>query len=185
MSTLAKFGLWQKAQEPVSEPGGTGSEPGKAPDEARGNAGLNRANHENRVFSPSHTHARENTHECAYVSPARMDNDKYSVQSVQSVQASKSADPDPVPKSADPICPVQRPALLPVAGSLQARLVAVGATVNTYGKRASVRAPAGIPPELVREVEARGWAIIPGGKPNPEAEHDSWLAGVPIAELDP
>ena len=77
------------------------------------------------------------------------------------------------------------PRLLPPKGSLQSRLVAVGATVNTYGKRASVRAPAGIPLELVREVEARGWAIIPGGKPNPEAEHDSWLAGVPIAELDP
>ena len=77
------------------------------------------------------------------------------------------------------------PRLVPPKGSLQARLVAVGATVNTYGKRASVRAPAGIPSELVREVEARGWAIIPGGKPNREAEHDSWLAGVPIAELDP
>ena len=77
------------------------------------------------------------------------------------------------------------PRLLPPKGSLQARLVAVGATVNTYGKRASVRAPAGIPLELVKEVEARGWAIIPGGSPNAEAEHDTWLAGVPIAELDP
>jgi hypothetical protein len=69
-------------------------------------------------------------------------------------------------------------------GSLQARLVAIGATVNTYGKCASVRAPAGIPADLVKEVEARGWRIIPGGRANPEAEHDSWLAGVPIAELD-
>ena len=77
-----------------------------------------------------------------------------------------------------------RPKPLP-AGSLVARLVAVGATINTYGKRASVRAPAGIPAELVHEVQARGWAIIPGGKPNPEAEQDSWLAGVPIAELEP
>ena len=76
------------------------------------------------------------------------------------------------------------PRLVPPKGSLQARLVAVGATVNTYGKRASVRAPAGIPSELAREVEARGWAIIPGGTPNPEAEHDSSLAGVPISELE-
>lgn len=77
-----------------------------------------------------------------------------------------------------------RPKLLP-QGSLHARLVAAGATINTYGSKASVRAPAGIPAELVQEVEARGWAIIPGGKPNPEAEHDSWLAGVPVAELKP
>ena len=77
-----------------------------------------------------------------------------------------------------------RPRQLP-QGSLHARLVAAGATINTYGSKASVRAPAGIPAELVQEVEARGWTIIPGGKPNPEAEHDSWLAGVPIADLEP
>jgi|GEM_PF-6095622 len=75
------------------------------------------------------------------------------------------------------------PKQLPV-GSLPARLVAVGATINT-AKGGSVRAPAGIPADLLREVEARGWRIIPGGKPNPEAEHDSWLAGVPIADLEP
>jgi len=73
----------------------------------------------------------------------------------------------------------------PPEGSLQRRLVAVGATVNSYGKQASVRAPAGIPLELVEEVERRGWRIIPGGKPNPEAEHDSWaFGGVGIRELD-
>ena len=72
----------------------------------------------------------------------------------------------------------------PPESSLQARLVAAGAAVNTYGKKASVRAPPGIPLELVKEVEARGWRIIPGGRPNPEAEHDSWLAGVPITEFE-
>lgn len=76
-----------------------------------------------------------------------------------------------------------RPRPLP-EGTLHARLVAAGATINTYGKCASVRAPAGIPAELLHEVEARGWRIIPGGRANPEAEHDSWLAGVPIAELE-
>jgi hypothetical protein len=76
-----------------------------------------------------------------------------------------------------------RPLLAPVAGSLVQRLMAAGATINTYGKLAEVRAPAGIPLELVQEVEACGWRIIPGGKPNPEAEHDSWLAGVPAAEF--
>lgn len=79
------------------------------------------------------------------------------------------------------------PRLLPPNGSLVARLCAAGATVRTYGSRdgatAEIEAPAGIPLELVREVERRGWRIIPGGKPNPEAEHDSWLAGVPIADL--
>jgi hypothetical protein len=87
----------------------------------------------------------------------------------------------PPPKS-DP--EPHRPSLAPPVGSLKARLVAVGATVNAYGKCASVRAPAGIPLELVKDVEARGWRIIPGGKANPEAEHDSWLACVPIAELE-
>ena len=77
------------------------------------------------------------------------------------------------------------PPWAPPVGSLQARLVAVCATVNTYGKQASVRAPAGIPLELVEEVERRGWRVIPGGKPNPEAEHDSWaFGGVGIRELD-
>jgi hypothetical protein len=71
------------------------------------------------------------------------------------------------------------------AGSLVARLCAAGATVRTYGGEASIEAPAGIPADLLREVEARGWRIIPGGRANPEAEHDSWLAGVPIAEFDP
>jgi hypothetical protein len=50
---------------------------------------------------------------------------------------------------------------------------------------AEIEAPPGIPTDLLHEVEARGWRIIPGGKANPEAEHDSWLAGVPIAELKP
>ena len=76
-----------------------------------------------------------------------------------------------------------RPSLAPAPGSLVQRLVAAGATVNTYGSRASIRAPAGIPAELLHEVEARGWRIIPGGKPNPVAERDSRLAGVPMADL--
>jgi hypothetical protein len=61
--------------------------------------------------------------------------------------------------------------------------------VRTYGTAGGgattdVEAPAGIPAELVHEVEARGWRIIPGGKANPEAEHDSWALGtVPAREL--
>jgi len=78
--------------------------------------------------------------------------------------------------------------LAPPSGSLVARLCAAGATVRTWsvgrGGQASIEAPAGIPADLLREVEARGWRIIPGGRANPEAEHDSWLAGVPIAELE-
>jgi hypothetical protein len=81
-----------------------------------------------------------------------------------------------------------RPKPLP-AGSLVARLVASGATVQTWstghGGQASIEAPASIPAELVAEVERRGWRIIPGGRPNPEAEHDSWaFGGVPAAEFD-
>jgi hypothetical protein len=79
------------------------------------------------------------------------------------------------------------PRLVPPKGSLVARLCAAGATVRTWsngrGGHASVEAPAGISAELVAEVERRGWRIIPGGKPNDEAEHDSWLAGVPAAEF--
>jgi hypothetical protein len=77
--------------------------------------------------------------------------------------------------------------LLAPRGSLVARLTAAGATVRTWGggDRSQVELPAGIPAELLREVEARGWRIIPGGRANPEAVHDSWLAGVPIAELEP
>ncbi len=81
------------------------------------------------------------------------------------------------------------PRLVPPKGSLVARLCAAGATVRTWsvgrGGQASIEAPTGIPADLLREVEARGWAIIPGGRANPEAEHDSWLAGVPIADLEP
>lgn len=81
----------------------------------------------------------------------------------------------------------RRPRPLP-EGSLVSRLCAAGATVRTWsvgrGGQASIEAPAGIPADLVKEVEARGWRIIPGGLPNPEAEHDSWLAGVPIADLE-
>ena len=80
-----------------------------------------------------------------------------------------------------------RPKPLP-AGSLVARLCAAGATVRTWsngqGGQASIEAPAGIPAELVAEVERRGWRIIPGGRPNSEGEHDSWaFGGVPVAEL--
>jgi hypothetical protein len=77
--------------------------------------------------------------------------------------------------------------LLAPRGSLVARLTAAGATVRTWGggDRSQVELPAGISAELLREVEARGWRIIPGGRANPEAVHDSWLAGVPIAELEP
>jgi hypothetical protein len=77
----------------------------------------------------------------------------------------------------------------PASGSLVGRLCAAGATVRTWsvgrGGEASIEAPAGIPADLLREVEARGWRIIPGGRANPEAVHDSWLAGVPVAELEP
>lgn len=69
------------------------------------------------------------------------------------------------------------------------RLCAAGATVRTWsvgrGDEASIEAPAGISAELLREVKARGWRVIPGGRANPEAVHDSWLAGVPIAEFEP
>ena len=77
--------------------------------------------------------------------------------------------------------------LLAPRGSLVARLTAAGATVRTWGggDRSQVELPAGISADLLREVEARGWRIIPGGRANPEAVHDSWLAGVPIAELEP
>ena len=94
----------------------------------------------------------------------------------EDVQSARHAEPD-----------WWRPKPLPV-GSLVQRLCAAGATVRTWsngrGGQASIEAPAGIPADLLREVEARGWRIIPGGKPNSEAEHDSWLAGVPIAELE-
>ena len=82
------------------------------------------------------------------------------------------------------------PHLVPPKGSFVQRLCAAGATVRTYGIKgggasAEIEVPAGIPADLLHEVEARGWRIIPGGRANPEAEHDSWLAGVPIAELEP
>ena len=82
------------------------------------------------------------------------------------------------------------PRLVPPKGSLVRRLCAAGATVRTYGLKgggasADIEAPAGIRAELVHEIEARGWTVIPGGKANPEAVHDSWLAGVPIADLEP
>ena len=75
----------------------------------------------------------------------------------------------------------------PPASSLVARLAAAGATVRVWdgGDHSQVELPAGIPADLLHEVEARGWRIIPGGWANPEAEHDSWLAGVPIADLEP
>jgi hypothetical protein len=82
-----------------------------------------------------------------------------------------------------------RPSNPPASGSLVERLCAAGATVRTWsvgrGGQASIEAPVGISAELLREVEARGWRIIPGGRANPEAVHDSWLAGVPIAALEP
>ena len=93
---------------------------------------------------------------------------------------------------ADDVAPPPEPQLShrggpnpPAEGSLVARLCAAGATVRSYGSEASIVAPAGIPVELLAEVERRGWRIIPGGKPNAEAEHDSWaFGGVGIRELD-
>jgi hypothetical protein len=91
-------------------------------------------------------------------------------------------EPEPKPGKPDWWHPKPLP-----AGSLVARLCAAGATVRSYstgqGGIASIEAPAGIPAELVREVEARGWRIIPGGRPNRDAEHDSWLGGVSIHDL--
>jgi hypothetical protein len=83
--------------------------------------------------------------------------------------------------------PSRRRANSPLAGPLVARLAAVGATVREWdgGGQSQIELPAGIPADLLHEVEARGWRIIPGGRANPDAVHDSWLAGVPIAELEP
>jgi hypothetical protein len=87
---------------------------------------------------------------------------------------------------AETLKPVAAARLLPPPGSLHARLCAAGATVRTYGTRggatATIEAPAGLPGGLVREVEARGWHIIPGGRRSSEAEQDSWPAGAPSRE---
>ena len=216
MSTLAKFGLWQKAQEPVETGSNRVSEHLNRP-----NPLSNQVNQQNRLSEPSRSRERHlETHACAKETDLRTDQQNNPVYPVCPVSEGVRV----VSGEAYPVLPGLRPDgdaalgpddpgddglewygeveepiagdrigedpephrayLTPPAGSLQSRLVAVGATVNTYGKRASVRAPAGIPADLLHEVEARGWAIIPGGKPNPEAEHDSWLAGVPIAELE-
>lgn len=75
------------------------------------------------------------------------------------------------------------PGRMPPKASLMQRLVAAGCTITPRGGP-SVEAPAGISAELLHEVEARGWRVIPGGRPSAEAEHDSWLTGVPVAELE-
>ena len=162
-----------------------GSETGKPPEETRGITGLKQVTREKRVFSQSHLRERD-SHTHAYVGedPVSHGVTNIPVSPVSPVSDQQLRGFERNRLESQPVLPVSPPAFGPVPGSLQARLVAVGATVNTYGKRASVRAPAGIPLELVREVEARGWAIIPGGRPNDEAEHDTWLAGVPIAELE-
>ena len=230
MSTLAKFGLWQKAQGPLPETGSNRVSRDLNRVETRGNTGSNRVNQENRPFSPSHSRERDShahTHE--NVSRARTDQQDYPVYPVCPVSPSKSADPYPVyeevtgglpglaPASLHPAGDValgpndrghdglewqgeveepqartsepepHRAYLSPSAGSLVARLAAAGATVRVWdgGDQSQIELPAGIPAELLHEVEERGWRIIPGGRPNPEAEHDSWLAGVPIAELEP
>jgi hypothetical protein len=84
--------------------------------------------------------------------------------------------PEPVP---------HRPSHALASGSLAARLAAAGATVREWdgGDQSQVELPAGIPADLLHEIEPRGWSVIPGGRANLEAEHDSWLAGVPIREL--
>ena len=81
-----------------------------------------------------------------------------------------------------------RPKPLP-QGSLVQSLCAAGATVRTWsagrGGMAEIEAPAGMSADLVAEVKARGWAVVPTDRSNSEALHDSWLANVPIADLEP
>ena len=217
MSTLAKFGLWQKAQEPVETGSNRVSE-----DLNRPNPLSNRVNQQNRLSEPSRSRERHlETHACAKETDLRTDQQNNPVYPVCPVSegvrvvsgeaypvlpglrpdGDAALGPDdpgdeglawhgeyeaPLPPASEPV--PHRPSHAPAPGSLVQRLVAAGATVRTWsdgrGGKASIEAPAGIPLELVKEVEARGWAIIPGGKPNPEAEHDSWLAGLPIAELE-
>ena len=184
---------------------------GSPPDETRGNTGPKQVLQVLQVFSPnqlrerdSHTHPHAGEKALAHGAPHKpvkpvkpvldqqrrgFEHNRFENEPDEPVLPPASLPPagelSTKPIAGDRIAePGPHRTFAPLAGSLQARLVAVGATVNTYGKRASVRAPAGIPLELVREVEARGWAIIPGGRPNDEAEHDTWLAGVPIAELE-
>jgi hypothetical protein len=92
--------------------------------------------------------------------------------------------PSPVQNQGETSC---RRLTSPPAGSLLARLAAAGATVRVWNEddQSQIELPAGISADLLHEVEARGWRIIPGGRANLEAVHDSWLAGVPIAELAP
>ena len=199
MSTLERFGLLNRVNQ---------DEPGKAVRKSGGNTGLNRVSRENRVSSPNHLRDGSHTH-ATHVNAkdaSHMGHENNLVYPVHPVQASNGAGfPEPgsdiapaVPGSSEPaewqgeieeMPPARhaepdwwRPKPL-LQGSLVVRLCAVGATVRTYGSNASIEVPAGIPADLLHEVEARGWRIIPGGRANPEAEHDSWLAGVPIAEL--
>jgi hypothetical protein len=75
----------------------------------------------------------------------------------------------------------------PAPTSLIARLTAAGATVRTWGggDNSLVEVPECLSDGLLREVGARGWRVIRGGKPNAEAEHDSWaFGGVGIRGLD-
>lgn len=214
MSTLAKFGLWQKAQEPVETGSNRVSE-----DLSRPNPLSNQVNQQNRLSEPSRSRERHAvTHACAKVTELRTDQQNNPVYPVCPVSegvrvvsgeaypvlpglgpdGDAALGPDtpgdeglawhgeyeaPLPPASEPV--PHRPSHAPAPGSLVQRLVAAGATINPYGGKPSVLAPAGISADLVREVEARGWRIIPGGKANPEAEHDSWLAGVPIRELEP
>jgi hypothetical protein len=65
-----------------------------------------------------------------------------------------------------------RPSNPPASGSLVGRLCAAGTTVRTWshgrGGQASIETPAGIPAELLHEVEAQGWRIIPAAGSTPE-----------------
>lgn len=229
MSTLAKFGLWQKAQEPLLQTGSNRVSQDSNRVEARGNTGSNRVNQEYRPSSPSHSRERDShAHTDENGARARTDQQDYPVCPACPVSPSKSADPGPVYEEVTGGLPgleatslhsvgeaalgpnirgddglewqgeveesqartsepePHRAYLAPPAGSLVARLAAAGATVREWdgGYQSQVELPAGIPAELLHEVEARGWRIIPGGRANPEAVHDSWLAGVPIRELE-
>ena len=175
-----------------TKPGVNRAAPRGLDGEAGGNTGLNRENRENRVPAPIGTGEGDSSH----VMPI-IDGLGDAPVPLRSHGIDKELGSPGSPGSSQQTSGLERTGLengpgssrfSRAAGGLVARLCRWGAAIRSWaaesGDATEIEVPFDMLAGLAREIRARGWRIVPDGKRNPEAEHDSWLAGIPCRELE-
>lgn len=160
MSTLSRFGLWQKAQEPTQSrvnPGSGEKIQGSGMTKPAETLAQSRVSTQTRVFEPKSLHVHDTHAHNTRVTASRT-LDYFTLDTLDTLDWTSNGAGLNDPGSA---------ATLDTLDLLGEQLSEAGAAIDDsqQGEPPTVVVPAGIPSELVHRVERLGWRVIPGDKP--------------------